>query len=221
MKKLINRIFHTPLAAVLVLLALTGCVRDENSPGYEYMPDMYRSPAVEAYVDYGEVRDSINRDYMETISARKPPEGTVPMTNSNIDDMPYTIPNTNDGYELAGEVLKSPLKNTEKIIAEGTQIYADFCVQCHGAEGQGNGAVVAKGGHPAPGAYNGPLKDLPEGKMFHTLTYGKGVMGSHASQLTKIERWKVIAYVMELQKLGSEEEESSEGDAEENELRFL
>ena len=48
-----------------------------------------------------------------------------------------------------------------------------------------DGAVVAKGGHPAPGAYNGPLKDLPEGKMFHTLTYGKGVMGSHASQLTK------------------------------------
>jgi hypothetical protein len=30
-------------------------------------------------------------------------------------------------------------------------------------------------------------------------------MGSHASQLTKIERWKVIAYVMELQKVGNED----------------
>lgn len=210
MKKLANRIYNTPIVAAIVLLALSGCVRDENSPGYEYMPDMYRSPSIEAYVDYGEIRDSINREHMETLSARKPPEGTVPTTNSSINDMPYTIPNTNEGYELAGEVLKSPLKNTDEIIAEGTQIYADFCVQCHGAEGQGDGAVVAKAGHPAPGAYNGPLKDLPEGKMFHTLTYGKGVMGSHASQLTKMERWKVIAFVMELQKLGSEEESTDD-----------
>jgi hypothetical protein len=43
--------------------------------------------------------------------------------------------------------------------------------------------------------------------MFHTLTYGKGAMGSHASQLTKAERWKVVAYVKHLQKLGQEEEE--------------
>jgi len=42
--------------------------------------------------------------------------------------------------------------------------------------------------------------------MFHTLTYGKGAMGSHASQLTKAERWKVVAYVKHLQKQGNEEE---------------
>ena len=40
-----------PIAAFVV--AMSGCVTDENSPGLEYMPDMYRSPAVEAYVDYG------------------------------------------------------------------------------------------------------------------------------------------------------------------------
>ena len=33
---------------------LTACVTDPNSPGLEYMPDMYRSPAIEAYVDYGQ-----------------------------------------------------------------------------------------------------------------------------------------------------------------------
>jgi mono/diheme cytochrome c family protein len=132
------------------------------------------------------------------------------MTDQSINDMPYTIPNTIEGYELAGKSLKSPIEETEAVVEEGKKIYTNFCIQCHGKEGQGNGAVVTKGGHPAPGAYNGPLKDLPEGKMFHTLTYGKGVMGSHASQLTKLERWKVVAYVKELQKLGSEEEETEE-----------
>lgn len=194
----------------ITTLVLTSCMRDENSPGYEYTPDMYRSPAVEAYVDYGEVRDTLYPEMMHAMSARKPVEGTVPYSDQALNDMPYTIPNNIEGYEMAGKVLKSPLTVTEDIIEEGTQIYANFCTQCHGPEGLGNGPVVEKGGHPAPGAYNGPLKDLPEGKMFHTLTYGKGAMGSHASQLTKLERWKVIAFVKTLQKSGDEEEETTE-----------
>jgi len=205
MKKL--QIAYKLAFAIGALFILASCVNEENSPGYEYMPDMYRSPAVEAYVDYGEIRDTLRPELMQTMSARKPSAGTVPMTSESINDMPYTIPNTIEGYEMAGRSLKSPLDENELIVEEGKEIYSNFCIQCHGKEGQGNGAVVAKGGHPAPGAYNGPLKDLPEGKMFHTLTYGKGVMGSHASQLTKLERWKVVAYVKELQMLGSGEDD--------------
>lgn len=202
--------FAKIVVAVLAGFALSSCIKQEQSPGYEYMPDMYRSPAVEAYVDYGEVRDTLRNPYNLTISARKPVEGTVPMTSDVMNDMPYMIPNTQEGYQLAGEVLKSPFPQNDEYIEMGKGIYTNFCIQCHGAEGQGNGLVVEKGGHPAPQAYNGPLKDLPEGKMFHTLTYGKGAMGSHASQLTKAERWKVVAYVKHLQKLGEEEEKETE-----------
>jgi hypothetical protein len=46
------------------------------------------------------------------------------------------------------------------------------------------------------------LKDLPEGKMYHTLTYGKGLMGSHASQLSQKDRWLVIEYIKVLQQDG-------------------
>ena len=35
--------------------------------------------------------------------------------------------------------------------------------------------------------------------MFHSITYGKGTMGSHASQLTQEERWKLVYYVQKLQ----------------------
>jgi mono/diheme cytochrome c family protein len=186
-------------AGGLAIAALTGCVREEQSPGYEYMPDMYRSPAVESYVDYGEIRDTIHPQLALTMSARMPVAGTVPMTDNSLDDMPYTIPNTLAGYEQAGELLKSPYPMSKEVIAQGEAIYINFCTQCHGEGGAGDGLVVTKGGHPAPNAYDGPLKDLPEGKMFHTLTYGKGAMGSHASQLTKSERWKVISYVKTLQ----------------------
>ena len=40
--------------AFAISMMFASCVNDPNSPGLEYMPDMYRSPAVEAYVDYGE-----------------------------------------------------------------------------------------------------------------------------------------------------------------------
>lgn len=191
----INIVFATLLAAI----TLSSCVRDKQSPGYEYMPDMYRSPAIEAYVDYGEIRDTLHPELNLTLSARQPVEGTVPLSDMAMNDMPYTIPNTPEGYELAGEVLKSPYPQTEEIIAQGTKIYADFCQQCHGAKGHGDGPVVTVGGHPAPPAYDAALKDLPEGKIFHSITYGKGLMGAHASQLSKSDRWKIVAYVKTLQ----------------------
>ena len=38
--------------------------------------------------------------------------------------------------------------------------------------------------------------------MFHTTQYGKNMMGSHASQLTATQRWKIIQYVQTLQNPG-------------------
>jgi len=51
---------------------------------------------------------------------------------------------------------------------------------------------------PAPSwpNYQGDyIKNLPEGTAYHTITYGKGLMGSHAFMLNPEERWKVIKYV--------------------------
>jgi mono/diheme cytochrome c family protein len=102
---------------------------------------------------------------------------------------------------------------TEATVEQGKVIYEKFCIHCHGATGKGDGSVVNNGKHPPPTAYDGPLKDLPEGKMFHTLTHGKGVMGSHASQLTKEERWTVIQYVKYLQNGGKMSREAASATA--------
>ena len=45
------------------------------------------------------------------------------------------------------------------------------------------------------------MKDLTDGKIYHTITYGLNSMGSYASQLEPDERWKVVLYVHQLQKL--------------------
>ena len=180
--------FSAALAG-LVLAGFTSCgKKDENSPGVEFMPDMYRSPSLEYYQVHTIDSDTIN-------NAMLPVKGSVARGF-----LPYAYPNTPEGYDMAGANLRNPLaaSNREQWEKDGEVLYGKFCVHCHGAAGGGDGKVGAKLPGPPP-AYNGTLKNLPEGKIFHSITYGKGTMGSHASQLTQEERWKLVYFVQKLQ----------------------
>ena len=173
----------------LVLAGLTSCgKKDENSPGVEFMPDMYRSPSLEYYSIHTVDGDTAN-------NAMLPVKGTVARGYK-----PYGYENTPEGYEAAGLNLKNPLSaaDREKWEKEGEVLYGKFCIHCHGASGAGDGKVAGKLPGPPP-SYSGALKNLPEGKIFHSITYGKNSMGSHASQLTAEERWKLVYYVQKLQ----------------------
>jgi len=174
--------------AGMVTIGVTSCdKKNPNSPGIEFMPDMYRSPSYETNLAYV----TKNGD---TIQAnRKPVAGTIARGY-----MPYGYANTAEGYEAAGANLRNPLEKNEANLKRGEELYGKFCVHCHGATGGGDGIVGGK--LPgAPPSYTGALKTLPEGKIFHSITYGKGLMGSHASQLSQEERWKVVLYVQKLQ----------------------
>ena len=197
------------LPATLAVFALASCGHPD-SPGLEYFPDMYRSPAVEAYVDYGQdpyyFGDSLVEAQRLKQQARLPVPGTIAFSadaSKAAYNFPYPYANTNDDYERAGLEVKCPLPMTQENVDKGKVIFEKMCKHCHGEKGAGDGTVVANGGYPPPTAYNGPLKGLPEGKIFHSLTYGKNLgMGSHASQLNKEERWLVTRYVQYLQNDG-------------------
>lgn len=207
-----------PLAALALGTVLTGCITDPNSPGLEYMPDMYRSAAIEAYVDYGMDEYAFGWEEQakqrQVQSVRKPVKGTIPFQPAaKAFVMPYAYPNTPEGYEAAGANLSSPLAVTKAHIEEGMEIYSKMCTQCHGEAGEGDGALSRNGHIQGIPAYNGKLKGLPVGKMYHTLTYGKGLMGSHASQLDQRDRWLVIEYIKVLQNDGKMPEFDEAGNA--------
>ena len=73
-----------------------------------------------------------------TLTARKPVEGTIHRGFT-----PYPYENSIDGYNQAGEFLKSPFDYTDKSVAKGKELYGMFCVHCHGGAGQGDGSLVA------------------------------------------------------------------------------
>lgn len=202
-----------PYIFTLVALAVfaISCTTDPNAPGVEYMPDMYRSPALEAYTDYGtnetmdwtqERKDELGQ---KPVLSMKPPHGTVAWTG-NADNawmnIPYPLGNTVEEYERSAMEIVSPptIKMNKENIEKGREIYTRMCVHCHGETGKGDGTIAARGKISGIPDYSTKLKDLPEGKMFHTLTHGKGLMGSHASQINQKERWQVIQWVKCLQR---------------------
>jgi mono/diheme cytochrome c family protein len=119
--------------------------------------------------------------------------------------MPYSFPNTVGGRDSAIAMLKNPLQRTEENVAEGKRLFEIYCAICHGKTGQGDGNVVkillAKDNYGLqPPAYNSDqLKNATEGQIYHVMQYGKGNMGSYASQLSAEERWKIVFHVQDLQ----------------------
>lgn len=165
----------------------TSCTKkDVNSPGFEYMPDMYRAVGLEYY-------HPITVDGDTIWGAMLPPRNTIARGYK-----PYPYPNTAEGYELAGKNLKNPIPYSEEVVKEGEELYSKYCIHCHGATGQGDGKVAGKLPGPPPPYTSPNILNLPEGKMFHSITYGKGLMGSH-NFLSIDERWKLIHYIHKLQ----------------------
>lgn len=179
-----KKIKITVLLLGFFAIAITSC--NEDSPGVEYMPDMYRSRAIETYSET--ILTTDNK------SALQPAQNTIPRGH-----LPYPFPNTNEGYEMAGENLKNPIPFSEEELKRGKEVYSNFCVHCHGKKGDGKGSVPENSDYPNPPAYQTQLKDLPAGKIFHTLMYGKNLMGSHASQISREDRWRLVYYVQSLQ----------------------
>jgi len=189
---------------IVVFAMMTSCTTDPNSPGVEYMPDMYRSPAIEAYIDYGEdpyyVTEEVAVAQRNTKSTRKPVAGTIAFQgDEKAFALPYPYQNTPEGYELAGIENHSPLPTTAKNIEAGALNFGLMCTHCHGEKGKGDGAISKNGHIMGIPDFATKLKDLPEGKMYHTLIYGKGLMGSHASQVSPKGLWQIIQYVKVLQ----------------------
>ncbi|MFK7973062.1 MAG: cytochrome c [Bacteroidia bacterium] len=169
----------------------------------------------------GVTKQSIFKD---GLNAQKPVKGTIPRADSWIRQeafTPYHQDNSPESYAWAGDSLFSPLPKPERPhtqkgvlvdwataedFAKGKEVYEQLCIMCHGAKGDGGGTVPTKSEqYPGVPSYKSAagtgLKNLPEGKMFHTLTYGKNAMGSYASQATPRQRWQVISYIKHFQRL--------------------
>lgn len=185
------------LATISFVFLLASCYNNERTRRVQYMgdTDMYLSVPYRAY---GE-----NPILPDDMASLKPVENTI-----SRGEVPYTYPNTEEGYQAAKDSLRSPLwvKNetdsvafvSEKNLDRGRYLYDIYCAICHGTAGDGQGDLVKNEKFLGIPSYKD--REITEGSIYHVIMYGRGLMGSHAPQLSEKERWQVVHYVEQLRK---------------------
>lgn len=186
------------LASALVLVS---CSDVKRQPGSVYMPDMAYSRAYESYADYSNLAQK-NINYTGT-----PVAGAI----ARGEDLPFHIPMDAPGDTTnytASKAVKNPIVSlTDVERKEAERLYLINCGICHGANLNGNGPLYKDGAGPYPAKPASLVGDakyeaMPDGQMFYSLAYGKNLMGSYASQLSRKQRWMVIKYIKDKQQEG-------------------
>ena len=175
-------------------ILLSGCSDVQREPSRIYMPDMAYSRAYETYADHSNLADDgINYTNM-------PVSGTI----ARGEEMPFPIakdlPGDTANYFASKQIANpvAPLDSAK--LAEAGRLYLINCGICHGTKLDGNGPLYKDGNGPyaaKPATLVGDAKyeAMPEGQMYYSIAYGKNLMGSYASQLSRTQRWEIIHYI--------------------------
>lgn len=170
---------------LLSLAANLAIRRDPATPNFEILPDMARSVAYASF--------SPNPVLPGGKTLQTPVPGTLPRGFA-----PFPYANTPEEAIRAGKELRNPLDATAAR-TRGAVVFQNFCTPCHGATLRGDGPVAQRGFPAPPNLKSEKSMNLPEGQVFHILTFGQKNMPSYASQLTVRDRWSVISYLRSVQ----------------------
>jgi mono/diheme cytochrome c family protein len=185
------------LTAVVVAAAVVAglrfaLVRDPGTPNAEFLPEMVRGAAWQSQFDGAPTSDGLSDQALV--------EGVVPRGMR-----PFRYAATPDDAVRAGRELTNPFVANDRAAADpaaaerGAVVFARFCVPCHGADGEGEGAAVRRGMLRPPSLKADRALQLKDGQLFHILTKGQGNMASYAVQIAPDDRWKAILHVRRLQ----------------------
>jgi mono/diheme cytochrome c family protein len=191
-----NKFFVITL--ILTVVVLTSCSEVKRKPGAVYMPDMAYSRAIESYTDLAYLKDQgIHFD-------AKPVVGTIARGKDM--PFPYAMDKAGDTTNYnASKLVVNPVDSMSvKETAEAERLYLINCGICHGTKLDGNGPLYKDGNGPypaKPATLVGDVKyeSMPAGQMFYSMAYGKNLMGSYASQLSRHQRWMIIKYIKDKQ----------------------
>jgi len=181
-------------AIAFLAIATVSCNDIKRTPGSVYMPDMAYSRAYETYADHSNLAEKgINYNNL-------PVAGTLARGKEM--PFPYAKDKAGDTTNyVASKSVVNPIDSlSKKDLAEAERLYLINCGICHGAALNGNGPLYKDGNGPYPAkpatlVGDAKYENMPAGQMFYSVAYGKNLMGSYASQLSRHQRWMIIKYI--------------------------
>lgn len=173
------------IAIGLLVLVNVATPADPGLKNWEVLTEMVHSRAYES--------QSANPHVTGRQTLLRPVPGTVVRGF-----LPMHYSNTPGDAKRAGYELANPLKPSVKNIARGTAVYQNFCEVCHGG-GLGNGPVSKFGVPPPPSLFAKNALAMPDGELFHIISYGGKNMPGYAARVDRNDRWRAILYVRSMQ----------------------
>jgi len=160
------------VAAVLAVLAVTAC--DDQVKYVPWFETMTTQPSVETY----------------EAEPAGPVPGTVPVGAQRHLDL-----------LAADTLLQNPLTGSAEELEQGRILYHQFCIMCHGEQGEGDGPVVGPNRLPPLPTLNllsERAVGLSDGYIYGMISNGRGVMPSYR-RVPHEDRWYLVKYVRDLQ----------------------
>ena len=215
------------LVAIVLLLPPIMIFRAKGmvnrQPRLHFNPDMdyqdkFKSQTV------GPISDDESNPHLfaDMRAMRQPVVGSIPYGHLETDShffqgLKAGVKPTPGQENLADYATEFPadIEVNAKLLARGKQRFEIYCSACHGYAGQGDGLVnkramgLAASGKAtwttAKSLHDPVVKDLkqnPLGRLFNTISYGRGTMGPYKDQITPADRWAIVAYIKALQETG-------------------
>ena len=179
---------------VWIGLLTISCGTDKADTGRVYMPDMNYSRAYETYSSHSNLADS------NIFYNNMPVAGTVSRGENYVYHIDRDLPGDTVNY-AASHSVQNPVDSLAKdVYTETERIYLINCAICHGSKLDGNGPLWKDGSGPFPAkpatlVGDAKYEAMSDGTMYYSVTYGRNLMGSYASQLTPRQRWDIIYYI--------------------------
>jgi mono/diheme cytochrome c family protein len=96
----------------------------------------------------------------------------------------------------AAKKMKNPVAVSPAVLKTAKAVYSEFCEQCHGASGKGDGVeAVMYTVKPSNFADAKMMSAMSDGEIFYKITEGRQPMPSFKMQLTDEQRWQLVHYI--------------------------
>ena len=104
-------------------------------------------------------------------------------------------------------VTEFPMPVTAELMKRGQQRFNIYCTVCHGYDGAGGGTAAVRGSIVSPQTWSKPIGlttqgvvDQDVGRLYETITKGRGKMPPYAAQIPFEDRWAIVLYLRALQR---------------------
>ncbi len=193
-------IIYKLLYFIILIFFLQSCTfiikKPKKEPNWRFAPQMYDS------IPYN--HDALLQNRISQIA----PKNTL-----DIEKCHFTEEDSYLNFSTIGiKYIENPIINNDFNYNEGKKLYISMCSHCHGKYGFSDAAMIINESYPIiPPKFNDntnirqhaniPIAQYTPGMLYHVITHGYGMMGSHKSIITPEERWQIILYVQKLQRM--------------------